>query len=366
MRVLFQAARLVVPVLLFGYGIAANLSVLMGPPTALTLPQADLLAGGLTHEFEQRYKTTLPHFAPSFGLIGAARYAVLGEARTGALVGRDGWLFTTEETRPLPDEATLHATILQIADVQKRLTAQGTQLVLLPLPAKIDVEMAHVRDPILSVAMAKLDDRFLTLLAQAGIATIDPRPALIGQGQPVFLATDTHWTPFGAALTAGAVAAKLAHGALTYTTGKVTQKTLTGDLIRFVTQDNLAPLLGLLPETVAVTEITPTAAPADIFADAPLDIVLIGTSYSANPDWGFGDALTRALGRDVQNLAEVGLGPVRPMQTYLQSDASKATPARLVIWEFPVRYLTDPKLWQTVDPSPPISGAAPSVVASNG
>ena len=363
MRVLFQACRLVLPVVLFGYGIAANLSVLTGPPTPLTLPHADLLAGGLTRDFEREYKTTLPHFAPSFGVIGALRYAVLGEARKGAVVGRDGWLFTTEETRAAPSDAALNAAIEQIKAIQTLLAAKGTQLVMLPLPAKIDIESAHSPDPALSADMAKLDAAFTDGLRAAGIATIDPRQALMGQDTPVFFATDTHWTAFGAAQAAQAVAANLPHGALTFTTGEAHEKPLTGDLIRFVTQDSLAPLIGLVPEQVTLTPFTANDAPVDIFAAAPLDIVLIGTSYSANPDWGFADALTTRLGREVENLAAVGLGPVAPMQTYLQGAEFATTPARLVIWEFPIRYLTDPTLWQTTPA--PVKGSGASVVASN-
>jgi alginate O-acetyltransferase complex protein AlgJ len=367
MRPLFQVARLVLPVLLFGYGIVANLAVLTGPPTSLTLPKADLLAGGLTHDFERQYKTTLPHFSPSFGVIGAVRYAVLDEARSGAVVGRDGWLFTSEEVRALPDTVALQTAIQQIKDVQGRLADQGTQLVLLPLPAKIDVYSANSPNPALSAAMAQLNASFLTSLHAAGIAAIDPRPALMGQDKPVFFATDTHWTPFGAAQVAQTVAASLPHGPLSYTTSSVTIKPLTGDLIRYVTEDSLAPLIGLFPEDVQLTSITATAAPADIFGAAAVDIVLIGTSYSANPDWGFANALTRNLGRDVVNLAAVGLGPVSPMTTYLKSDEFKATPAKLVIWEFPVRYLTDPALWDIQSPATkPLAGGSEGEVASNG
>lgn len=366
MRPPFHAVRLVLPLLLFGYGFAANLSVLTGPPTPLTLPRADLLAGGLTRDFEQQYKTTLPHFGPSFGVIGAVRYAVLGEARHGALVGRDGWLFTSEETRPLPGAEELRATIQKIKNVQTLLAAQGTQLVLLALPAKIDVESAKSPDPALSDAMAGLHAAFLTDLRAAGITAIDLRQAMMGQEKPVFFATDTHWTPFGAAQATGAVAAELPQGPLTYTTGHGSAKPLTGDLIRYVTEDSLAPMIGLLPEKVTLTPMTADAAPGDIFGEALVDIVLIGTSYSANPDWGFADALTRALGREVVNHAEVGLGPVRPMQTYLQGNEFRDTPAQVVIWEFPVRYLTDPNLWPSNPATSPLAGSDASAVASNG
>jgi alginate O-acetyltransferase complex protein AlgJ len=49
-----------------------------------------------------------------------------------------------------------------------------------------------------------------------------------------------------------------------------------------------------------------------------------------------------AVGADVVNFAEEGHGPFAPMADYLDSDLAKNTPPKVVIWEFPVRYLTDP------------------------
>lgn len=362
MRAFFQAVRLILPVLLFGYGIAANVVVLTGPPTALTLPRQDLLAGGLTHDFERQYKTTLPHFSPSFGWIGALRYAVLGEARAGAVVGQAGWLFTTEETRALPNMDARRAFIAHIQGVKARLAAQGTDLAILVLPAKIDIDSAQAPNAALSANMAGLHADFLADLRGAGVLAIDPRPAMMEQEKPVFFATDTHWTPYGAGVAAQAVGQVLPHGALHFVSQDRGFKPLTGDLIRFVTQDRLAPMIGLLPEQIPLSTLTATALPTDIFDAAPTDIVLIGTSYSANLDWGFADALSRVLGREVENHAALGLGPVRPMLTYLSSDDFRTNPAQLVIWEFPIRYLADP--WPSAPQTP--GNDTLSAVASNG
>jgi alginate O-acetyltransferase complex protein AlgJ len=72
-------------------------------------------------------------------------------------------------------------------------------------------------------------------------------------------------------------------------------------------------------------------------------MVLVGTSYSANPNWSFVEALKLALSQDILNYAVEGQGPIAPMQTYLQQlDPVDAPP--VVIWEFPIRYLSDPDL----------------------
>ena len=45
------------------------------------------------------------------------------------------------------------------------------------------------------------------------------------------------------------------------------------------------------------------------------------------------------------NVAEEGLGPVAPMRKYLASEVLRDTPPEVVIWEFPIRYLGNPRLW---------------------
>lgn len=76
-----------------------------------------------------------------------------------------------------------------------------------------------------------------------------------------------------------------------------------------------------------------------LFADSDIPVGLVGTSYSANPNWNFVGALKEALRSDVVNYAEDGHGPILPMLKYLQTDAFKNTPPQVVIWEFPERYL---------------------------
>jgi alginate O-acetyltransferase complex protein AlgJ len=345
---LLRAARLALPVLFFGYGMGANLSMLQAPPTH-ALPETGLLSGGLTRGFDGAYRQDLAHMDLSSGLIGAARYALLGEARTGALVGRDGWLFTAEETRPVPDAAGLAAIAGTVQGIRDRLRAAGVDLVVVPLPAKIDIDRDRSPDPAFGQALAALLDRFSRHLADRGVAVVDARAALLAPdgAVPRFFATDTHWTPDGAQRVAAAVAASghLARGGLRFDRVAGDARPLTGDLIRFVTTDDLAPRLGLLPEMLTPIVQTPRDGAADIFGAGPADIVLVGTSYSANPDWGFADALMVALGRDVVSMAEPGKGPLRPMLDYLDSAAFRDAPPAAVIWEIPIRHLTDAAIW---------------------
>ena len=362
---ILQAARLSLPTLFFGYAVMANLSLLTKPLPEMTLPESGLLAGGLTREFEGVYKSVLPHVAPSFGLIGAARYALLDEARQGAIVGSGGWLFTAEEIRASPADAELTAITAQVQDIRDQLGLGGTDLVLVPLPAKIDIARVFSPDPAYGAALESLYDRFTTQLVANGLVVVNARDALRSGDGPGFFVTDTHWTPNGALRVADAVARSgaIQHGSLTYRRQAAPTISLTGDLVAFVTTPGLAPHVGLVPEQVVPVLQTPLSADADIFGSAGPDIVLVGTSYSANPDWGFADALMMALGRDVVSVAEQGRGPLAPMQDYLASADFAASPPAVVIWEIPIRYLTDPALWKgTGHPAP---GVASSLAGQN-
>lgn len=353
MTIFLQAARLVLPTLFFGYGILANLSLLTGPLPAVVLPQDGLLSGGLTQKLDGLYKKDLPHMAVSFGLIGAARYALLGEARQGAVVGQAGWLFTTEEVRRPPTGAQLAAIVRTVGDVRAKLAAAGTDLVVVALPAKIDIYRDLAPDAGFGVALQSLYTRFNAQLAAHGVTAIDARTALLHPAAPVFFATDTHWTPKGADLVAAAIAesGRIAGGDLVYGVTPGLAKAPTGDLVSFVSTATLAPYIGLPPEIMGSYTQTVVDGASDIFGTAAQDIVLVGTSYSANPDWGFADALMRALGRDVVSVAEQGLGPLKPMQHYLASTDFLEAPPQVVIWEIPIRYLTDPALWPAELPS---------------
>ena len=358
MTAFLHIVRFVLPTLFFGYGIAANLAVLMGPPPEYALPDDGLLSGGLTRDIDGLYKEKLPHMDLSYGLIGAARYALLQEARSGAVVGKDGWLFSSEEARAVPSDASVAEIVDTVLTVQQRLRAAGTDLVVVPLPAKIDVYREHSPDQMFGNALATLFETFAGRLADRGIKVVNARAALAAHGPDaqMFFATDTHWTPEGAATVANAVAGSnmLAQGDLRFARADVEEKALTGDLIRFVTTSTLAARVGLPSETFVPIVQTPLDVAGDIFGAAAADIVLIGTSYSANSDWGFADALMLALGRDVLSMAEQGKGPLQPMQDYLNSAGFKDAPPKVVIWEIPVRFLTDPAIW----PGPALSGDA--------
>ncbi len=343
-------AKLTLPTLFFGYAIAANVALFT--QDGIALQATDIAKGAVTAEIDSTYRAKLLHKDPSVGWIGALRFALLSEGRYGVVVGADDWLFTSEEFR-FADAAprSINDTVAGIARMQAALADMGTTLVILPLPSKLEIEAEQARQSPAARRSAAEYDQFLAALSARDISHFDSRPVFESQpAETAFFQTDTHWTPATAEGLAHAFAASdfATQGDEVYTRVPGKPVSFHGDLVTFITSDTLAPLVGLKPETATPWVAEPAETTGlDLFGnDDASDVVLIGTSYSANPNWSFGEALKVALKQDVLNMAAEGQGPVAPMLAYLNEGAATldALP-KLVIWEFPVRYLADPALW---------------------
>ena len=351
-RLASAAPAFALPVLFLGYAVVANYEFVTGLGRDIAeMPKsaAEYLNGEAAIQIDTYYKKIMPHRLPSIDAMGAARYLAFREGRPGVVVGDDGWLFSKEEfeatLKRTPDLAEAAA---GVTEVRNLLAAKGIELVVVPLPAKADIYREHVSYAAIPTDLERLYEDFRTVLDNAGIKNIETRAPLLeakAQGQ-LFLTTDTHWTPLGAEVVADAVGETLGKRDTTYTIADVAPVPREGDLSKFIVTGGLAPLVGLGPETVVPREATaPPAASTDIFGPSSIPFVLTGTSYSANPQWSFGESLKVSLGSDVLNLAEEGKGPVAPMRAFLESETLRDTPPEVVIWEFPVRYLGQIKLW---------------------
>jgi alginate O-acetyltransferase complex protein AlgJ len=347
------APAFALPVLFLGYAVVANYEFVTGLGRDIAeMPKSasEYLNGEAAIQIDTYYKKIMPHRLPSIDVMGAARYLAFREGRPGAVVGDDGWLFSKEEfeatLKRTPDLAEAARGVVEIRDF---LAAKGIELVVVPLPAKADIYREHVSYPAIPTDLERLYEDFRTVLDNAGIRNIETRAPLEAAKAkgPLFLTTDTHWTPLGAEVVADAVGAALGQRDTPYTITDAAPVEREGDLSKFIVTGGLAPLVGLGPETVVPREASapPAASSTDIFGPSSIPFVLTGTSYSANPQWSFGESLKVSLGADVLNLAEEGKGPVAPMRAFLESETLRDTPPEVVIWEFPVRYLGQTKLW---------------------
>ncbi|MFN2321988.1 MAG: hypothetical protein ABR510_03405 [Trueperaceae bacterium] len=283
--------------------------------------------------------------------------ALFGQAPDGVVVGAAGWLFTDEEYAATPAaERHRDAWVAQIDEAAARVEAEGVVLVVALVPAKAVLVDAD-QPPLPDVARARYDAT-LADLAALGVHTVDLRPALATLGEDAWLRTDTHWTPAGAQAAADAVAAALRavvpglSGGEAYGRAFVGVEAIEGDLVRLLALGPLEEALAPDPDVIELSEARSSGEPAnDLFATVDLPVAVVGTSYAADPRWNLADRLRTALGRDVLDVARAGVGPLRPLLDYLDGDAWATARPRAVVWEVPVRYLTD-DAFLTAEPAP--------------
>ncbi|AZI45110.1 hypothetical protein EHF33_19735 (plasmid) [Deinococcus psychrotolerans] len=284
----------------------------------------------------------------SVNLWGGLNYRLFNEARDGAVIGKDGWLFTNEEFQTSKtDAAEIAGKVAYIKQVRDDLAKGGAKLVVALIPAKVRVyadELGSMKVPEMN---ALLYENFRQQLVAAGI----PAPNLAAdfeaaksQGD-LFFHTDTHWTPLGAQVAAQALAPVVKElgldlPAATYQASKKPPVKRSGDLLRYVPVPEGE---GPAPDTVQEAVYTRTdTGGGGLLGSDPLAVTLVGTSYSAvskNNVWHFDGVLSKVLGTEVLNAAQEGKGPIVPMRGYLKSQDRKDNPPQVVVWEIPERFL---------------------------
>ena len=316
-----------------------------------TNPDATVLNGRWTKAVETHYDDQFPIKRIGTNLWAALDYKLFNEGRPGVVLGRDHWLYSDEEFNPAVNEdQNLEGNYALVEGVRQKLKAQGIQLVMAIVPAKVRLYPEHLGDVKPASIHANLYQDFHARVAADKIIAPDLlgplQQAKLG-GKQVFLRTDTHWTPDGAEIAAKQLAKV------------IREKTpLSGEPQRFVTEAEktephkgdlrlflpLDPLFENLmppkePLQKRVTHLAENQGDDVLFSNSETPVALVGTSYSANPNWNFVGALKQALHSDVINYSEDGHGPILPMLSYLKSDDFKNSPPQVLIWEFPERYL---------------------------
>lgn len=309
-----------------------------------------VMNGAAMSEYEKKnLDPNVPWQKSSVNLWGGVNYKLFGEARDGAVIGKNGWLFTSEEFQTAKtDAAEIQNKVAYVKQVRDDLAKDNAKLVVALIPAKTRIyaaELGKVKQP--AVWNGVYQD-FRRQLEEADIPTPDLDSAFQQaqkNGNQVFLRTDTHWTPQGAELAAALLAATVRslNPDLPPAEYSVTQKPeikRKGDLLRYIPVPD-----GQGPAPDSVQE--PTYQRTDeggggLLGDESLAVTLVGTSYSAETKdnvWHFDQALARELGSPVLNMAKEGLGPIVPMREYLQSQERKDNPPQVVVWEIPERFL---------------------------
>lgn len=326
----------------------------LGLAGAVSLPRADLpkamssgFADGITQSaLQSEIEETLVYRNLAIIAWSSLRYVLLTETPDGVVPGQDAWLFTDEEYQYSAKSADImQQRLAQIIDTAHSLEADGIHLTVALLPDKsriYDNRLRHPRPP----AVEERYDLALLALHEAGVDAPDlvqPLAQASRTGQ-TFLARDTHWTPFGARTVAEALnPSVLRHSSerTTFVAEDADPVDHFGDLLRFVRTGPFDDRLGLGPERVTPTNVFADAASIGLFGDTPpIEVILVGTSYSADPTWGFAGFLQLESQTDLLNLSKIGEGPFLPMENLMQGDTLAENPISIVIWEIPERYLT--------------------------
>lgn len=288
--------------------------------------RASLLNGDHASAFEKRLDDNMAHHNVSRQLWAAFSYVFFKEGRDGVVIGDDGWLFTTEEfDYPKGFQENISKNLSYIDTVFDELSRQDINLLVVGLPSKAETLSSELGAYSVPSYRQGLSKRFENLQA----------PHIIIEGSDgFFLKTDTHWSPKGAENVAKIIAEKhlLNQYNFSYTIESKGVKEHEGDLMRYTVSG-----FGIKPDQLPVVE--GYGQSNDLFGDANIPVVLVGTSYSANTKWGFEHYLKKYLQADVLNMADEGLGPFEVMKSYLTSNEYESNKPELVIWEIPVRYL---------------------------
>lgn len=343
---------------LFVYSLPAVLRFAQQQENALSL----FLDGQLIRRFEQAYDREFPLRQPSIAAWANLQYLAFGEGSSGVILGRDGWLFSNEEYRiPNAYDAVVEQHLARIRSVQQRLQAENKQLILVPIPMKVDIYLGQAtREP--DQRATDLYNTFIERLQALNIEVAPVRDAFLAHKdqQPLFLRSDTHWSPQGARLAAREFARLNPQlvGQSRYESRQVSEKTIKGDLQNFLLFSTaLRPEL-FDAEAIPSYETTPVEQPLDadlLFGDAQQSIMLVGSSYTKIEDWNFPGFLREALQSDLLTTAVEAHGPFHAMEQFLNSETDRQD-IHTVIWEFPVRTLLTRQ-------AAPFSAGAPAVSA---
>jgi alginate O-acetyltransferase complex protein AlgJ len=313
---------------------------------------AEVLTGSWAQLYQEQYEKEMPIRSLSRTVWAAARYIVFREGLDGVLIGRDDWLFTTEEFS-YPDQADekFAASISYIRNVDTTLTEIGSSLVVLIVPSK-----ARVYNEMLGRygVPAPLEDRYHLLrghITGLGIPAPDTLAALHSSKEKgmLFCRTDTHWTPLGAEVvaeivseTVGPLLAGHSGSEGQYVQREEEEISYFGDLMNYIPLGPLTGKIGPKPDSIVQKKtVNLDESTGDLFGALQVPVILVGTSYSAGELWNLTGALQYTLQTDVLTTAEEGEGPFVPMQAFLDSLLTGGNiHPEVVIWEIPERYVT--------------------------
>ena len=310
----------------------------------------DFREGRMTLGLEKELDKKFPARTDLIAGANTLRYLLTGGGGDQVRVGKDDWLFLTEELRfDAGGAAALNARAELLGAAASELERQGVKLVVALVPDKARVYADHLA---LGHYPTYNNSRYqdgLSALRSHQVTTVDllqPLKRAAARSQ-VYYRSDTHWNQAGAQVAAQAVATAVQRlgPRLEKTTFSTTDEggssARAGDLIRLMGLHDMPNAVRPKPdrETPIMTRQTSAdAAGGGLFGDvATMPVVLTGTSYSMRGN--FHGYLQQALSARVLNTAKDGGGFLQASTAYLTDDAFGSAKPKILVWELPERFL---------------------------
>jgi alginate O-acetyltransferase complex protein AlgJ len=296
------------------------------------IKQKSILNGDYARFFERQMAQSLWYQDLSVNLSKFIKYKLFNEGVDGVVLGKDGWIFTAEEFE-IASQEHLRNNLEYILNVQKSLLDRNVDLLILPVPSKVRIYQSKLE------AKTYPDDRkniypdFIKFLNNNNFQYLDIAKIFVDK-KSLYFKTDTHWTQKATALVARETAnfPNINNEVIDFKLENSGQENFSGDLLQYVWNDGYDQEIFSVVQAVSDQE-------TELFKEQYFPIVLVGTSYSADPRWGFETALKYFLKQDVLNLSDKGLGPFAVMKQYLKNLNETNKMPELIIWEIPERYL---------------------------
>lgn len=317
---------------------------------AKTLPisLSDFREGRTTVALEKQIDQKLPVRNALIATANSLRFLLTNGAGEQVRVGKQGWLFLTDELRfDANGNSNFKARIDLLDTATRRLDALGVKLVVALIPDKARVyseKLSSGQFP--EYNHARYQDALSALRARGAIAIdlLAPLTSAAANSE-VYYRTDTHWNQAGARIAAQTIATAVRQLPIqiedtqfsTTVATDVTER--SGDLIRLMGLENTPVFFRPRADFEASSTTIPlsTDSPDALFGDAGVSVVLTGTSYSLRGN--FHGYLQQALGAKVLNAAKDGGGFLQAMTDYLKDDSFRLAKPKVIVWEIPERFV---------------------------
>lgn len=275
-------------------------------------------------------------------LVGArpVRAAVVN----GAVIGSEGWLYPAWDDVRRADAARLRQGGELIRQAFATLKAAGIEPVVALLPIKARLYPEYL--PADFRPAPEGERRYAMVqqeLGKSGVLVPDLAKALAEAKkaypqQLLFIKADTHWTAFGAEVSAIELGKAIG--------GKIRLPASARPGVQFgqpqlftQEQNDLAELLpaqqqeAYPPQQFWVRPVQ-AAGQASLLDDDTADVTLVGNSYM-QPKYGFANVLSHTLNRPVALSWKIHrYGPYKTLLTYLQSEPFRRQRPKVLVWTF--------------------------------